>query len=602
MKTSKVFFLFYLLLLLSAGYPSFSQQPAFKFVPPPAGTGNGLTITQDPQGYMWIGGGGGLHRFDGYQYKSWFNDPIDSNSLAKNRIETVFAGRNGIIWIGTYEAGLDRLDPQTGSFTHYRYNHENPASLSNDTVTALLEDRDGDIWVGTEHGGLNLLDQKNKTFIHYRHRPDDPSSLSNDEVRVIYEDREGTIWIGTGTHFKEQGEGGLNRLDKKTGKMIRYLHDPKNPLSLINNKVRAIFEDSRGTFWVGTAGDGLHTMDRSTGNFVRHRYNPAQPGSLSRPPLKKLVYWADDHISFIKEDSTGMIWIGTFSGGLNRYDPSTKKLYHFQTTRGSLKNDLVPTNLWEGFVSSEGVLWMASFQGIFRLDPFSKNIPYFKIKDPVNSIFQDNTGTLWLGTDNGLLQYNRNSGISRRYLYETANRKSLTGDFVNQIYQDRAGTLWVIGSRGFNPFDLTAKTFPPGKFKMGNINISEINATCAREDKAGNFWMGNYASLGLAVLNRQTNKFSYYYHTDKDSNSLSGNELSFIEEDNSGNVWMGTDRGLSLFDRANQQFKRYLPDMRNKIADKIFQPFFTTKPTGQGTGLGLSLSYDIMKAHGGEIK
>ena len=42
--------------------------------------------------------------------------------------------------------------------------------------------------------------------------------------------------------------------------------------------------------------------------------------------------------------------------------------------------------------------------------------------------------------------------------------------------------------------------------------------------------------------------------------------------------------------------------MPQKIADKIFQPFFTTKPTGQGTGLGLSLSYDIIKAHGGEIK
>ena len=39
-----------------------------------------------------------------------------------------------------------------------------------------------------------------------------------------------------------------------------------------------------------------------------------------------------------------------------------------------------------------------------------------------------------------------------------------------------------------------------------------------------------------------------------------------------------------------------------KVLDKIFQPFFTTKPTGEGTGLGLSMSYDIVKAHGGELK
>jgi signal transduction histidine kinase len=58
--------------------------------------------------------------------------------------------------------------------------------------------------------------------------------------------------------------------------------------------------------------------------------------------------------------------------------------------------------------------------------------------------------------------------------------------------------------------------------------------------------------------------------------------------------------------KVNHQVEIRVTDNGNgippSILDKIFQPFFTTKPTGQGTGLGLSLSYDIVKAHGGELK
>ena len=92
-------------------------------------------------------------------------------------------------------------------------------------------------------------------------------------------------------------EGGLNRFDRNTGTFTRYLNDPKNPHSLINNKVRAIFEDSRGTFWVGTSGDGLHTMDRETGSFERHLYNPAKPDELSRPKLKPGRSWITSLLS-----------------------------------------------------------------------------------------------------------------------------------------------------------------------------------------------------------------------------------------------------------------------------------------------------------------
>ena len=142
---------------------------------------------------------------------------------------------------------MDRLDPVTGKFTHFRHDLKDSTSLSHDFVRAILEDRAGNLWIGT-HGGLDRFDPKTEKFVHYRYDSNDSTSLSCNRVRAICEDRAGTLWIGTGSNWPQEGndtnEGGLNRMNKLTGKFIRYLNDPKNPHTLIN-KVRAIFEDSK---------------------------------------------------------------------------------------------------------------------------------------------------------------------------------------------------------------------------------------------------------------------------------------------------------------------------------------------------------------------
>ncbi len=115
--------------------------------------------------------------------------------------------------------------------------------------------------------GLYNLDQKTGRFTCYSHHDNDSTSLSHNEVRTLYEDHEGVLWVGTGTPWDTLKKGGLNKFDRTTGKFTRYMHDANDPHSLINNKVGAIFEDSRGVFWVGTKGDGLHIMDRDDGNI-----------------------------------------------------------------------------------------------------------------------------------------------------------------------------------------------------------------------------------------------------------------------------------------------------------------------------------------------
>lgn len=264
---------------LISAFPGYSQHPVLNLVDPPAGNNDWRTvvsIAQDQQGYIWLATQQGLHRCDGYNYISYYNDPEDSTSMAENRIVSMHISKSGIIWLGLWTNGLDRFDPVSQTFTHFRRNPEDSASLSNNTIPALLEDSRGNLWVGT-HDGLNLFHPEKGTFTRFQNIPGDTTSLSNNQVRVIYEDKQGNLWIGTGSPFgNESGpdEGGLNRYNYDTETFTRFMHDADDPNTLIDNKERAILEDSRGNFWVGTRGDGLHTMDRETGKVTRHTFDP----------------------------------------------------------------------------------------------------------------------------------------------------------------------------------------------------------------------------------------------------------------------------------------------------------------------------------------
>lgn len=509
-------------------------------------------ITQDKFGYMWFVDqiNHCLIRYDGSRMKTFRNSQLDTNSLNSTGFECIAADSTGGIWVDAVR-GVDKFDPNTEKFIHYRFTKTSGESYTN----VILVDHSGFVWIGT-NDGLYQLDPKTGKFVHYQHQYNNPTSLSCNTVRSLYEDHQGVLWIGTGFPFDMLKEGGLNKLDRATGKFTRYIHDPTNPSTLINNKVRAIFEDSRGTFWIGTQGDGLHTMDRKTGNFTRLTYDPNHPGKLSRPPVKDRA----DHITFIKEDLSGKLWIGTYSNGLVRYDPVSKEIEHYHADKKM--SGFTDSTSWCAFNSRDGVLWIAvEGTNLFRVDPSRKSIPGVSTVSPVTNFLEDKDGYLWVSTTgNGLLKFDSNYKLIRQFKHDPADPFSLLNNDVGILFQNQDDTIWVGTRHGLRKFNTITENFYAFHNKDDLKDSADIGFVGIIEDKKGVMW---FTRWGLGLISYDTKKalFKHYLPDEKDSSSIVSNQLNCVLEDHSGGIWVSGSGGISRFDRKTEKFKRYLPDI-----------------------------------------
>jgi len=554
----------YLLLLLfiaALQCGAFAQDIHFTTVEPPKEQPwkSIFGMAQDASGYLWIATNYGLYKYNGKESTFYQHDVNNPNSLAIDYVGSVFGDKQGIVWLGTW-AGLDRFDPVTNTFKHYRHQANDPGSLACDSIECILGDRDGTLWLGT-FKGLDKFDPQTGRFKHFVHNAKNPGSISNDHVRILYEDRAGTIWVGTGTPFINEtpsSDGGLNKLDKKTGTFTRYMHDANDQHTLIDNRVRAIFEDSRGVFWVGTAGDGLHTMDRKTGKFERHLFDPAHPEKLSRPALKntKTYAYADDHITFINEDNSGRIWIGTYENGINVYDPKTQKTVWYGNGPGS-KEKLSQISFWYAYKTREGVLWVAPWLStdLYKINPYQNKPQYTHLgKKYVNAFVEDTAGTLWLATIKGLIR--QGAGIQPETFYAGKKVDSLKSRFFD-IEKDRDNTFWLAGISGLYRFDPATRIFT-GYHHQNGIASSLICDTVmyVKKGTAGKLLVGT--SRGLDLMDTKTGTFRHFRKNKNDSTSISDNFIFSIETDNNNNVWVGTNDGLDKLDEKTGRFKRYL--------------------------------------------
>lgn len=512
---------------------------------------------QDRVGFLWFPTEDGLNRYDGYRFRVLRHDPDDPDSLSYNDIKCVYEDRDGVLWIGTFEGGLNRYDPRSGHIDRFRHDPADPASLAANTVRAILEDRQGTLWLGTQGGGLDRFDRATGRFEHLAPDAADPGALADGDVRVLHEDREGTLWVGTAA-------GGLHRLDRSRGRFVRYPAVAADPAALPHPWVSAIAEDRDGAFWIGTFGGGLVRLDRATGRATRFRADREDSAALP-----------DDRVTAIAEDHEGRLWVATDGGGLARLDRERRRFTTFRRDPADPRS-LSTDRVLALFEDRSRVLWIGTYGGsLVKLDLGRKKFATVR-RDPgdpeslgddiVWSILEDASGALWVGTDRGGLdRIDRATGEFRHYRNDPADETSLAHDTVRHAYLDRQGDLWLAThGGGLDRFDRAAGTFEHHRHDPADPDsIARDELRTVYEDRRGNLWIGTYGG-GLDRLDRATGRFLHLRHDPADPASLPNDYVRVLLEDRLGELWVGTQGGgLARLDRERNRFTVHRSDPRD---------------------------------------
>jgi ligand-binding sensor domain-containing protein/serine phosphatase RsbU (regulator of sigma subunit) len=550
-------------------------------------------LVQDSDGYLWIGTQDGLNRYDGYAFEVYRHDPDSRNSLSGNHITSLYEDRSGSLWVGT-SSGLNRFDRYTGLIERYEADADDPDALSSHVVTAIFEDRRGGFWVCTING-LNRLDRESGQFQRFRYDSDNSSTLSNSTALSIFEDLGGTLWVGT--------ENGLNRFDPETETFERYevesgdrtanaivdifespseagelwLASMHRGLGLFDTQTgqityfdhmvehaHSVYEDGDRNVWIGTYGQGLLRFDRESATFSRYQHDPEDTRSLS-----------DNRILSFLEDRFGGLWVGTMSG-LSRVNPEASSFTHVAHVPG-VKNTLSDNMVWSIDEDSSGVLWVGTFSGgLNRLDRMTGEWKTYRADKSIAgggissngplAVYVDRQGTLWIGSPNGLNQYDEATGTFSNHHIGTKSGEPGYG-MVFSLYEDTQGAFWVGTAGALLQFDRRKQEFQRYTY-YDHVDVDTVDGSHAEypsrvtsivEDAAGALWIGTTQD-GLYRLDPARQMLFHYQHSTVRPTSLSSNSIQTIYESpfEPGVIWIGTfSGGLNRLDVASGDFEHF---------------------------------------------
>lgn len=296
---------------------------------------------------------------------------------------------------------------------------------------------------------------------------------------------------------------GLNRFDGQN--FVIFKHDPTSANSLPENYVMSLFESRDGTFWIGTWGGGLCKYDAVHETFIHINTRLEN----------------DAYVQCISEDTFGWLWYGTYTGGLFKYNPKTKKAFSFNV---------------------------------------NTNSPLRITNNNVTSLALNEDNSLWIGTWGGGFSLFDEKKNSVKYFFHSTNKNSVSHNNIWFVQKDEENKVLISSDLGIDLYDPAEDKF------THNLNIDPkfqvfLNSPVRQSfrDNYGRLWIGTYEYQGLLMIEKDRKGETLIRRIIReldDPQSLTMNRIRWIYQDHKKNVWIGTEDGLNKLPAA-KPFTQY---------------------------------------------
>jgi len=465
-----------------------------------------LSLMTTSQGELWVGTYNGLSCYQGDgRFLSFTQDATDIGGIGANRIPAMMEDRDGLLWFGTWTAGVSLHKPATRALRLIRHRASEPRSIPTNPTRALFRDGDGTLWFGLfEGGGLVHYDLRRGVLRRYLHDPKDPGSLPGNGVQSILRRRNGELWVATSSgvaRLNTSGEG--------------FMRADDAPWRLPTRAARILYETRDGTLWIGTEDAGVLALCSGCSSYVQYTIDPAKP-KRSLP---------GSSVNGLFEDRDGMLWIGMNGTGLVRLDRGRDELTVVRARRGE-KNALQSDVITTFFETRDGELWMGTQgAGISRIGR-GETLTFFTVSareglsaNAIGSVIEDQDSMLWISSIGGIDEYDRKTGRVRALTASDGFDRS--GYFLGSAAIDTEGVLFFGGLLGvvqFHPRDFQLDRRLP-RVVLTGVDIYRAQASRDRReatvayvdtlrlDPTEPVWSLSFSTMNYA--NVETVRFSY---------------------------------------------------------------------------------------------